>query len=134
MNRRVVLAAAAFALMPLLASAEGRLLWEGGLWNLDYPDAHTSKYGEFRLVIEPDIAHAGANILRVEWVEKIDGKGQRIYASRLIPELSAFVSAEPVKAQMGDLPSAVRLQNAKGRTLWLRLWEPARYAIQRTLK
>ena len=134
MSWAAILTAAFLALVPLAVSAQGQVLWQGGLWNLDYPDAETSKYGEFRLIIEPDLAQSGAQVLRIEWIENIDGKGQRLFASRLIPELDAFVSAGAVTAQMGELPTAVRLQNGKGRTLWLRLGEPARYRIQRTLK
>ena len=122
------------ALAPAFAFADGRLLWEGGLWNLDDAEER-STYGDFRLTIEPDIWRQGGLILRVEWIETVDGKGQRVYANRLIPELNTFIGAGKVRAEMAsEIPSAVKLQNAKGRVLWLRLWEPTRYEIQKTLK
>ncbi len=124
----------ALALAPAFAFADGRLLWQGGLWNLDDVE-ETSTYGDFRLVIEPDISRQGGLVLRVEWIETVDGKGQRVYANRLIPELSTFIGAGKVKAEIvPEIPSAIKLQNARGRVHWLRLWEPTRYEIQKTLK
>jgi hypothetical protein len=124
----------AVALAPAFAFADGRLLWQGGLWNLDDVE-ESSTYGDFRLTIEPDMSRQGRLVLRVEWIETVDGKGQRVYANRLIPELSTFIGAGKVKAEMApEIPSAVKLQNARGRVLWLRLWEPTRYEIQKTLK
>jgi len=124
----------AVALAPAFAIADGRLLWQGGLWNLDDVEDR-STYGDFRLTIEPDIWRKGDLVLRVEWIETVDGKGQRVYANRLIPELSVFIGSGKVRAEMAPaIPSAVKLLNAKGQVLWLRLWEPTRYEIQKTLK
>jgi hypothetical protein len=124
----------AVALVPAFALADGPVLWEGGLWNLDDVEER-STYGDFRLTIEPDIWQQGGHVLRVQWMETIDGKGQRVYANRLIPELSTFIGTGKVKAAMAaEIPSAIKLQNEKGRVLWLRLWEPTRYEIQKTLK
>src|SRR5258708_37072306 len=128
---RLALLTIVVALAPAFAFAEGRVLWQGGLWNLNDVEER-STYGDFRLTIEPDIWRQGGFVLRVEWIETVDGKGQRVYANRLIPELSSFIGAGNVKAQMEpEIPSAVNLHNSKGRVLWLRLLEPRRYQIQK---
>jgi hypothetical protein len=120
-------------LLPSACFAANPVLLQGGLWNLDYP-GDISTYGYFRLSLEPDLLQKGTRILRVEWVEQLDSKGERVYASRLIPELGAFVRSGKITAEMGEMPSAVRLQDPKGRVLWLRLWEPTRFEIQEKLQ
>jgi hypothetical protein len=120
-------------LLPHFSFAESPVLWQGGLWNLDYP-GDVSTYGYFRLLLEPDVVQKEARVLRVEWVEKLDSKGERVYASRLIPELGTFLGSGKITAEMGEVPSAIRLQDSKGRVLWLRLWEPTRFSIQESLK
>jgi hypothetical protein len=131
---RAMVIAIAFGIVPALGAADGRHLWQGGLWNLDYP-GDVSTYGYFRLSLERDISQDRGQVLRVEWVERLDGNGERVYANRLIPELGSFVDSGLVKIEMApEIPSAIRLQNAKGRVLWLRLWEPTRFAIQKKLK
>jgi hypothetical protein len=124
----------AFAFFAADAAATGQEVWRGGLWILDLP-GDTSTYGHFRLVMEPDISQAGAQILRVEWIETLDGKGDRLFATRLVPELGGFVDPGLVKVESAaELPSAIRLQNARGKVLWLRVWEPTRIAVQDTLR
>jgi hypothetical protein len=120
-------------LLPYFCFAESPVLWQGGLWNLDYP-GDVSTYGYFRLLLEPDVLQKEARVLRVEWVEKLDSKGERVYASRLIPELGTFLGSGKITVEMGEAPSAIRLQDSKGRVLWLRLWEPTRFSIQESLK
>jgi len=130
---RLVIAFVALVLFAGRAAADGKEVWKGGLWNLDLP-GDTSTYGHFRLLVEPDISQGGRQILRVEWIETLDGKGDRLFASRLIPELGGFVDPGLAKVEMApERPSAVRLQNAKGNVLWLRLWEPTRIAVQKKL-
>jgi hypothetical protein len=119
--------------LPLLSFAESTVVWQGGLWNLDYP-GDISTYGHFRLLIEPDVMDQGFFILRVEWIENLDSKGERLYASRLIPELGRFLDSRNISAKMGEVPSAIRLVNSKGKALWLRLWEPTRFEIQEKFK
>ena len=131
---RLATALIALALFAGHAAADGKEVWQGGLWNLDLP-GDTSTYGHFRLVVEPDVSQPGAQILRVEWIETLDGKGDRLFASRLIPELGGFVDPGLVKVEpAAERPSAIRLQNAKGKVLWLRLWEPTRIAVQKKLR
>jgi hypothetical protein len=120
-------------LLPYLSFAESPVLWKGGLWNLDYP-GDVSTYGYFRLLLESDAVQKEARVLRVEWIEKLDSKGERVYASRLIPELGNFLGSGKIIAEMGEVPSAIRLQNSKGLVLWLQLWEPTRFSIQESLK
>jgi len=120
-------------LLSYLSFADSPVLWHGGLWNLDYP-GDVSTYGYFRLLLESDAVQKEARVLRVEWVEKLDSKGERVYASRLIPELGNFLGSGKITAEMGEVPSAIRLQNSKGLVLWLRLWEPTRFSIQESLK
>jgi len=114
------IATVALVLVPAFAGAAGRLLWEGGLWNLDNAEKR-SAYGDFRLTIELDIWNQDNFVLRVEWLEIVDGKGKRVYAYRLIPELSTFIVSGKVKAEMHPgITSTIKLQNPKGRVLWLR--------------
>lgn len=119
--------------LPLLSYAQSTVVWQGGLWNLDYAD-DVSTYGHFRILIEPDVMDQGFYILRVEWIENLDSKGERLYASRLIPELGRFLDSRKIMAEMGEVPSAIKLVNSKGKSLWLRLWEPTRFEIQETFK
>lgn len=132
MIRKLLLIVLLF-LLPSVCFAASPILLQGGLWNLDYP-GDISTYGYFRLSLEPDLLQRGARILKVEWVEQLESKGERVYASRLIPELGTFIGSGKVVAEMGEMPSAISLQDQKGRVLWLRLWEPTRFAIQEKLQ
>ena len=117
-------------LLPYRSFADSPVLWEGGLWTLDYP-GDISTYGYFRLFLEPNILQKGARILRVEWVEQLDSKGVRVYGSLLIPELGIFLGSGKVTAEgMEEVRSAIQLKNSKGQVLWLRLQEPTSFEIQ----
>ncbi len=118
-------------LLPSVGFADNAAFWQGGLWNLDYP-GDISTYGYFRLTADRDIRFKDGYILRIEWVERLNGKGDRLYGSLLVPELSGFLGDGKIKAEMGEVPSLVRLQNTKNQVVWLRLWEPTRYAVQKT--
>jgi hypothetical protein len=118
-------------LLPSVSLADRAVFWPGGLWNLDYP-GDTSTYGYFRLTAERDVMFKDGYILRVEWLERINGNGDRLYGSLLVPEQSSYLGDGKMKAEMGEVPSLVRLQNSKNQVEWLRLWEPTRYAIQKT--
>ncbi len=117
-------------LLPQITFANGSAFWQGGLWNLDYP-GDVSTYGYFRLTAERDMFGDGY-VLRIEWIERSNGKAERVYGSLLVPELSSFLGDGRLKADMGEVPSLIRLQNSKGQSVWLRLWAPTRYAIQKT--
>jgi hypothetical protein len=118
-------------LLPFSSTAESTAFWQGGLWNLDYP-GDISTYGYFRLSADRDARSKDGYVLRVEWMERISEKKDRLYGSRLVPELSAFLGDGKIKAETGEVPSLVRLRNSRNDVVWLRLLEPTRYAIQKT--
>lgn len=124
-------------LWPALLNAESRMLWEGGLWNLDY-EGDTSTYGYFKILGEPDSLNDIGTVLKIEWIERRHNKNgqifERTYASRLLPELNTFIGKGELKIKLGKIPSAIELTNDKDNKVWLRLWEPTRYELQINLK
>ncbi len=114
--------------------AQDTLLWEGGLWNLDYaPDVSTDGY--FRLSLVPYTTYGiDSDVLRVEWIEQMHDEDDRVFASRLVPELDGFFSSGVKGIETGEVPSRVRLENTDGRVIWLIVLEPARFAIRGSVK
>ncbi|MGH7865023.1 MAG: hypothetical protein ACREQB_08535 [Candidatus Binataceae bacterium] len=108
------LAITAFLLAFSLAAGGAPPEWKGGLWVLDYPE-NISIYGYFRLQLQPDASEVSGVVLRVEWVETQDGVPDRIFASRLIPELSTFFSQKTLRVEIGPVPDSFQLTNAKGK-------------------
>ena len=106
-----------------------KVIYEGGLWNIDYPE-DVSIYGHFRLIIEKDLRFDAGYILRVEWIENLDSKGERIYGSILITELSDFLGNGNVSAEVGDVPGIVILTNQNNQKINLNLFEPTRYSLK----
>jgi len=90
-------------LLPQATFGNGSAFWQGGLWNLDYP-GDVSTYGYFRLTAERDMFGDGY-VLRIEWIERSNGKGEPVYGSLLVPELSSFLGDGRLKADMGEVPS-----------------------------
>ena len=119
--------------LPSLSFADNSVFWQGGLWNLDYP-GDISTYGYFRLSSETDVRFNDSYILKVEWIERLDSKGERLYASLLIPELGAFIVDRKMTAEMGEVPSIILIKNSKKQEILLRLWEPTRYSFKEIIK
>ena len=129
MNPRIL---AAFLLVqPILAQSGGNPLWEGGLWNLDYPD-DISTYGYFRVFAEPSIAPRGCSLLRIEWIERVDDTKERVFASRLISEPELCLEPAGLKVS-GDpeQPWLIEITNAKRRRVRVHLQEPGRFEVLR---
>ena len=112
---------------------EQKVIYEGGLWNIDYPEDF-SIYGHFKLIIEKDLRFDTGYILRVEWIENLDSKGERIFGSILITELSNFLGNGNVSAKTEEVPSIVILTNQKKQKINLNLFEPTRYSIEEPKK
>ena len=122
-----------FILLSKLSFADNSVFWQGGLWNLDSP-GDISTYGFFRLSAERNIRFKEGYILKVEWIERLDSKGERVYASLLIPESIIFFADRNVTAVMGKTPGLILLKNPKKQLVQLRLWEPTRYSFKEIKK
>ena len=127
MIRRILVALA--LLQPMLAQSGGGPIWEGGLWNLDYP-GDISTYGYFRVFTQPSVLPRGCSLLRVEWIERLGEKGERLFASRLISEPELCLEPAGLKITVtAEVPGLIEISNAKKRKVKLQLLEPGRFEI-----
>ncbi|MCJ7813697.1 hypothetical protein MUP95_10330 [bacterium] len=105
-----------------------KLLYEGGLWNLNYLGYDISTYGHYKIYQIPYLERNDF-ILKVEWIENINDNKTRVFASRLFPELIEFIDNNKIRIKAEEVPSTFHLINHKGENKWLVLWEPTRFEI-----
>ena len=118
-------------LQPILGQSGDALLWEGGLWNLDYP-GDISTYGYFRVFAEPSVLARGCSLLRIEWVERVNDKNDRVFASRLISEPELCLEPANLKVS-GDpeQPWLIEVTNTERRRVRVHLAEPGHFEVLR---
>jgi hypothetical protein len=123
---------AAFALQATVALAANPAVWEGGLWIVDY-EGDISTYGYFRVLLEPSLVHRDCSLLRVEWIERVTEKRERVFATRLISEPELCLNAAGLRvADNPELPDRIEVWNSEGRRIELRLLEPTKFEIRET--